>query len=189
MEVIGSNPIAPTIMPCEQLGPVAFSMPHPKSNTSTEGKIRTLYEQLLAAWNRRDAQAMADLFAAHGSMVGFDGTTIDGGPLQIEAHLAPIFRDHPTSNYVSKVSWIRLLGDDVGLLQAFAGMVPPGKTEINPAVNAIQTMVAVQRNAKWCVGHFQNTPAAFHGRPEAVAELTRELQELVRNARSDKQLA
>jgi hypothetical protein len=68
-------------------------------------------------------------------------------------------------------------------------MVPPGKTEINPAVNAIQTMVAVQRNAKWCVGHFQNTPAAFHGRPEAVAELTRELQELVRNARSDKQLA
>ena len=122
-------------------------------------------------------------------MVGFDGTTIDGGPLQIEAHLAQIFRDHPTANYVSKVSWIRLLGDDVGLLQAFAGMVPPGKTEINPAVNAVQTMVAVQRNANWCVGHFQNTPAAFHGRPEAVADLIRELQQLVPHARSDEQSA
>jgi uncharacterized protein (TIGR02246 family) len=164
-------------------------MAHSKSSTRTEREIRALYEQLLAAWNRRDAQAMANLFAAHGSMVGFDGTTVDGGPLQIEAHLAPIFRDHPTANYVSKVSWIRLLGDDVGLLQAFAGMVPRGNTEINPAANAIQTMVAVQRNAKWCVGHFQNTPAAFHGRPEALAELTRELQELVSQARSDKQPA
>lgn len=164
-------------------------MAHLKSTTSTERQIRSLYEQLLAAWNRRDAQGMASLFAAHGSMVGFDGTTIDGGPLQIEAHLAPIFRDHPTGSYVCKVTWIRLLGDDVGLLQAFAGMLPPGKSEINPAINAVQTMVAVQRNGRWCVGHFQNTPAAFHGRPEAAAELTRELQELVPQSKSEKQSA
>jgi len=158
-------------------------MPSASKTSQIERNIQALYERLLEAWNRRDAQGMAAVFAPHGSMVGFDGTSIDGGPLQIEAHLAPIFRDHPTAAYVSKIRWIRLLTDDVALLQAVAGMLPPGKEEINPAVNAVHVMVAVCRNGEWCVGHFQNTPAQFHGRPAALNDLTRELQEIARKAK------
>jgi hypothetical protein len=43
-------------------------------------------------------------------------------------------------------------------------------------VNAIQTLVAARRDGRWRVELFQNTPAAFHGRPEASEALTAELR-------------
>src|SRR6185369_8104287 len=59
-----------------------------------------LYTNLLDAWNRRDAAGMAALFTHDGSMVGFDGSQIDGGPQPAQAHLAPIFASHATPAYV-----------------------------------------------------------------------------------------
>jgi len=53
-----------------------------------------LYRDLLEAWNRRDAAGMAALFAHDGSLVGFDGSQVDGGPPAVESHLAPIFVSH-----------------------------------------------------------------------------------------------
>jgi hypothetical protein len=38
-------------------------------------------------------------------------------------------------------------------------MVPRGQTDLNPAVNAVQSLVAVKRTAAWLIAHFQNTPA------------------------------
>jgi hypothetical protein len=64
------------------------------------------------------------------------------------------------------------------VLLAKAGMVPPGKTELNPAVNAIQTLVAERAARGWHVLLFQNTPAQFHGRPELVEAHTAELEEV-----------
>ena len=57
-----------------------------------------------------------------------------------------------------------------------AGMVPPGQTRVNPAVNAVQSLVAREEGGRWLIHLFQNTPAAFHGRPDAAAALTAELQ-------------
>ena len=139
-----------------------------------EGEIEGLYRRLLDGWNRRDAPAMARLFAEQGSMVGFDGSAVDGRGA-IEAHLSPIFADHPTARFVAKVREVRALGPDGALLRAVAGMVPPGKTEINPATNAIQSLVCVHHEGVWRVELFQNTPAALHGRPEAAAAMTEEL--------------
>ncbi len=59
-----------------------------------------------------------------------------------------------------------------------AGMTPPGKKEINPAVNAIHSLVAVKQDHAWQIALFQNTPAQFHGRPELAQALTEELQRL-----------
>ena len=53
--------------------------------------------------------------------------------------LTQIFADHPTATYVAIVREVRLLGPGVGLLRSVAGMVPRGKSDINPAVNAIQS--------------------------------------------------
>jgi hypothetical protein len=44
------------------------------------------------------------------------------------------------------------------------------------AVNAVQTLVAVRRDGAWQVAVYQNTPAAFHGRPELSQSLTEELR-------------
>jgi uncharacterized protein (TIGR02246 family) len=143
-----------------------------------EQEVRRLYQQLLDGWNRRSAAEMAALFTENGSIVGFDGSQMDGRA-EIEATLAPIFADHPTASYVSKVRELRQLAPNVVLLRAVVGMLPPGKKEINPATNAIQSLVTVKEGEHWRIALFHNTPAAFHGRPHLVEEMTTELQALV----------
>lgn len=139
-----------------------------------------LYKQLLTAWNQKDASAMAALFTEKGGQVGFDGSAVNGATA-IEEHLASIFKDHPTQKFVAKVREVRQIGEGVVLLRAEAGMVPPNKTEINPDMNTIQTLIAsCQSGGSWKVEMFHNTPAAFHGREDERQKLTQELQEELR---------
>ncbi len=146
---------------------------------TVETDVRTLHDALLSAWNRRDAAGMARLYTPDGTQVGFDGSLMSGAK-EIEAHLAPIFAHHPTGAFVSVVREVRALAPGVALLRADAGMIPAGKSDINPAVNAVQSLVAVLVDGAWRVALFHNTPAAFHGRPEAVEKLTAELQSAAR---------
>lgn len=148
-------------------------------NNSFRNEIENLYQKLIAAWNNRDAQAMADLFAEQGIQIGFDGSKVIGQK-EILSHLEPIFKNHPTAPFITKVKDIRLLGTDVAILHAIAGMIPPEKTDIEPKLNALQTLVAVKTNDDCRVELFQNTPAQFHCRPESVEEMTDELQQLLR---------
>jgi uncharacterized protein (TIGR02246 family) len=142
---------------------------------SVEAEVQRLYDTLIDAWNRRDAAAMAWTFAEDGSQVGFDGSQINGQK-NIEAHLTPIFASHPTPAFVTVTREVRSLGNGTVILRADAGMIQQGKTEINPALNAVQSMVAVRRDGRWQVALFQNTPAAFHGRPQDVERFTADLR-------------
>lgn len=145
---------------------------------SKSNEIVELYEQLIQAWNDRDAKKMSELFANEGVMIGFDGSQVVGAT-EIYDHLHPIFESHPTAPYVKKVKNVQFLSSDIVMLRAIAGMIPPGQSDINPQVNTHQTIVAVRRNDKWQIELFQNTPAQFHGRPELVEEMTNELRELL----------
>jgi uncharacterized protein (TIGR02246 family) len=138
-------------------------------------EIEGLYETLLRCWNTKDAAAYAALFAEEGVVVGFDGTSIES-PSSIRGHLESIFADHDPATYVAIVEDVRLLGAGVALLRGAAGMVPPGSNTIKSEVNTQQTLVAIEADDGWHVALFQNTPARFDGRPEAVATMTRELQ-------------
>jgi hypothetical protein len=71
------------------------------ADASFDRELRSLHDQLLDPWNRRDASAMATLFAAQGNMIGFDGSMVDG-TAGIEAHLEPIFASHPTPAFIAK---------------------------------------------------------------------------------------
>ena len=146
---------------------------------SSDHPIRLLYEQILIAWNQQDAAAMAAPFEGDANLVGFDGSQADSRTA-IEDHLRPIFADHPTAAYVAIVREIRMLGRDVGLLRAVVGMIPPGSDDINPALNTIQTLVAVENAGGWQAALFQSTPAAWHGRPQDSADLTEELRDVMR---------
>lgn len=144
--------------------------------------VEALYRSLLAAWNDCDAAAFGQLFAADGTLVGFDGSPVDSRA-SITEHLAGIFADHQPAAYVGKVREIRKLGPGAVLLRAVVGMVPPGRSHIEPKLNAVQSLVVVDSDGDGDGGggglriaHFQTTPAAFHGRPEAVDLLTDELQ-------------
>jgi hypothetical protein len=53
--------------------------------------------------------------------------------------------------------------------------------DINPAVNAVQSLLAVKQDGRWRIALLQNTPAAFHGRPDLSDQLTAELRAELRN--------
>lgn len=148
------------------------------SGPADEQDVRSLYRGMLESWNRRDAAGIGALFAEDGNLVGFDGSPINGRG-EIESQMGTIFADHQTAAYVGKVREVRFLAPEAALLRAVAGMVPPGKSDINPAVNAIQSLVAVRREGRWLIALFQNTPAQFHGRPELAQQLTDELRRLL----------
>jgi uncharacterized protein (TIGR02246 family) len=141
--------------------------------------VRELYRALLEGWDTRDAEAMAAPFAEDGEVVGFDGSR-HVGRSGIAADMARIFEAHPTPTYVAKVRSVRLLGPGAAVLQAITGMVPPGESDLQPELNARQTVVAAQIGGDWRIVLFQNTPAQFHGRPELREDFTVELRQLLR---------
>src|SRR5215213_5201004 len=113
---------------------VLASITDPERDIAAVGE---LYQSLLKHWNARDAAGFAALFQPGGSMVGFDGSPVDGMSA-IATHLAEIFGHHATAAYVGKIREVRALGTGTVLLRAVAGMVPPGQLRLNPAVNTVQ---------------------------------------------------
>jgi uncharacterized protein (TIGR02246 family) len=144
--------------------------------------IVALYTDLLETWNRRDADAFAALFADNGNCVGFDGSQLNGRP-HIAAELSSIFANYPTAAFVAKVREVRDIDGQTVLLRAIVGMVPPNQKDLNPAVNAVQSLLVVKERERWRIALLQNTPAAYHGRPHLVEQQTQELTEVVRAGR------
>ncbi|TYK45027.1 SgcJ/EcaC family oxidoreductase [Actinomadura decatromicini] len=141
--------------------------------------VRDLYRRVLDGWNARDGRAFADPFHDDGEAVGFDGT-VHPGRERIAEQLDRIFAGHATARYVAVVRDVRVVGPGAAVLRAVAGMVPPGSADIDPAVNCVQTLTASKLMGRWRVALFQNTPAAYHGRPEEAAALTAELRAALR---------
>ncbi|WP_445150569.1 SgcJ/EcaC family oxidoreductase [Baekduia sp. Peel2402] len=134
-----------------------------------------LYRALLAAWNADDAEAFAAPFSEDGAVVGFDGSEMRGRA-EIAAALGQVFADHATGSYVGIVRSEQSLAEDVVLLRAVSGVVPAGEQDINPSLNAVQSLVATRREGRWEVDLYHNTPAAWHGRPDDQVALSEELR-------------
>jgi uncharacterized protein (TIGR02246 family) len=144
--------------------------------------VRDLYRQVLDGWNARDAQAFAAPFREDGEAVGFDGT-VHSGRAAIADQIGAIFAEHTTGTYVGKVRDVRVVGPGAAVLRAVAGMVPHGQEDLNPEANAVQTITAAQLLGHWQIALYQNTPAQYHGRPEAAEALTEELRQALRESR------
>jgi uncharacterized protein (TIGR02246 family) len=137
--------------------------------------VRTLYTNLLAAWNAADAEGFAAQFTDNGEVIGFDGSILTPRG-EIESELRRIFNDHKTGTYVGIVRDVTALAADVALLRAVAGVVPAGSADLKPDLNSLQRLTAVRRDGQWRVALYHNTPAQFHGRPELVQHMTDELR-------------
>ena len=154
---------------------IAHETPVDVSNQA-EASVAALYEAVIRGWNSSDGEAFAAGFARDGVVIGFDGSE-QRGRETIESELHRIFEDHETATYVAKVKTIDVLSSDVAVLRAIVGMILPGTSDLEPARNAHQTVVAVQDAGEWRIALFQNTPARFDGRPELVEQFTEELRE------------
>jgi len=148
------------------------------TGATDERRVAELYSTLITGWNDRDAALFASVFADAGGLIGFDGSD-PRGRTTIEREQRAIFEDHTPAQYVAKVRSIELLAPNVALLRAVAGMIPPGESGLKPERNAHQTLVARKDDDEWHVVLFQNTPAAYDGRPELVEALTEELRALI----------
>ena len=146
--------------------------------TATDAAL-AVYTRLLDAWNRQDAETFAQTFSEDGNAVGFDGSQMNGRA-EIVSTLRDIFSHHKTARYVARIRGVRELAPGVMLIRSGVGMVPPGQTELNPAVNAIQSVIVVGTGGNLMTTLLHNTPAAFHGRPELAQQLTSELTEALR---------
>jgi uncharacterized protein (TIGR02246 family) len=154
--------------------------PQPQDTPSPdEVEVRELYRQMLDGWNKRSAAAFAAPIAEDADLIGFDGSQLIGRA-EIVSTLQQIFADHLTAPYVSKIRNVRFLSPEVAVLRAVVGMVPPGQSELDPNLNAIQTLVAARRDGQWRIVLFQNTPAQLHGRPDLVQQMTDELRRLLK---------
>ncbi len=145
------------------------------STTDSASQVRSLYQAFLDGWNNHNASEIANLFAEDGNVVGFDGSQMNGRE-EIGQVLGQIFADHVTAEYIGIVREVVLLSSQIAVLRAVAGMVPPGQSKIDAAVNSIQSLVAQRMEGEWRIALLQTTPAAFHGRPDLSEHLTAELQ-------------
>jgi uncharacterized protein (TIGR02246 family) len=132
------------------------------------------YTGLLEAWNARDAGRFAACFEADATVIGFDGSLMEGRE-EIAREIGRVFASHRTARYVALVRDVRAAPGGAALLRADVGMVPPDASALNPDVNARQTAVVGGSPSAPRIAWFQNTPAALHGRPDAAAALTDEL--------------
>lgn len=137
--------------------------------------IRRLHTEIIEGWNSRDAAAMTGSWTDTTIVVGFDGSQMHGREMA-EATMAKIFADHEVARYVCIVRGIRQIAPGVAVLEAHVGMIPPGKDNVMPDRNAVQTLIAVQNDGEWRTEIFQNTPAKWDGREKDVAKLSKELQ-------------
>jgi len=140
-----------------------------------ENEVVALYNTLISNWNSRNAAGMAELVIDNVNFIGFDGSLMTS-PGEIKTSLTGIFANHPTAAYITIIRQVYFITENVVMLRADVGMMPPGETDINPAVNAIQTLIAVKENGVWKIASFQNTPAAFHGRPEMSEQFSMALR-------------
>jgi uncharacterized protein (TIGR02246 family) len=133
--------------------------------------VEELYQRVIEAWNKRDADAFADLFVLDGEVVGFDGSYMTGRGAVLE-QMRQIFASHPTQPYTTKIQGVTTVTTDVAIVRAIAGMIPKGKTELDPTLHAVQRLTAVHRGGDWRAALLHTTPAQYHGRPDEVARHT-----------------
>lgn len=138
-------------------------------------EIVAVYHAVLEQWNKRNAAGMAAFFTKQGTYIGFDGSQLNGQK-EIYDVMDEIFGNFPTAAYVSIIKEVRMLSADAAIVLAVVGMVAQGHTDITPSVNALQSVTLMMEEGKWRIALLQNTPAAFHGRPELSEQLTADLR-------------
>ena len=117
------------------------------SSATEEAAVRSLYRDLLDAWNQRDAEGFAAAFVENGSTIGFDGSQHDGRET-IAREIGSIFANHQTGKYVGKVRDVQLVTADVAILRAVSAIMPAGQLDLNPATNALQTNKCAADNCR-----------------------------------------
>jgi len=127
------------------------------TNPADEAAVRSLYQHLMAGWNRGGGESFAAVFTEDGDLVAFDGKRFKGRKEIGPFHQQLFDRWMKGTRLVGQVEDVRFLSPDVAVMHAVGGTVMPGKTKPSPERDSIQTLVATRQGAEWRIAAFQNT--------------------------------
>jgi uncharacterized protein (TIGR02246 family) len=116
-------------------------------------KLVSMYQ---AAFNGTDAKALAALYTTTGDHIGPQGNRIEGRS-DIEKQMAAFRAANKQTKLSIDVSSIRLVGDDMAIVDAVPTLTPP--LQQTPA-EYHSTLVVVKRDGKWLVESSRDTLVA-----------------------------
>ncbi len=137
-----------------------------------EAAIRALFGQVVRGWNEENGDMIATAFVPHSILIGYDGSETFGAS-SIATSMNDIFEGHQTGRWVGISKTVIFHGADAAVVHAVSGWLQPG----GPYPQGVQLLTVLRTDAGWRIATLQTTPAQYHGHPEWVAHLDRELRE------------
>jgi uncharacterized protein (TIGR02246 family) len=134
--------------------------------TNDDNQIRRLFDDMLAAWTRGDAQGYGACFTEDSDYVSFDGTHAVGRQPMVDSH-DKLFRGVLAgSALVGEIESIRYVSDDVAVVHANGSVLMPWRRSLPRRRLSRQTLVARRGGDGWRFAALHNGRV----RPVAVPE-------------------
>jgi uncharacterized protein (TIGR02246 family) len=129
-----------------------------RPNTGAEAEIAEIPIQMIAAWNRGDAEAFAAPFTETADFIAFEGTHLRGRA-EIAAFHGELFATLVKgSRLEGGVRFVRLLGPDWAIVHAWARYLNlPGTDPAIPGRDSMQLFVVSRRDGRWVADAVQNS--------------------------------
>lgn len=119
--------------------------------------IRTLFQQLFAAWGAGDANAYGALFSDDANYIAFDGVNQQGRPAIIASHQPLFDKWLKGSRLIGQIDHLRFLAPDVALIHASGSILDHSRATPAPERASSQTLVAQKTDGIWRFVAFHNT--------------------------------
>jgi len=115
--------------------------------SADEAAIRAALEAYVKAFNARDIQAVAGMWAEQATHVDRQSGTRTVGRAAIAADIAQTFKDRPETQLAGRLEQIRMIKPDVASIEGVTGIVLDGEEPVEMAFTAI----LVNQNGKWLI--------------------------------------
>jgi uncharacterized protein (TIGR02246 family) len=124
--------------------------------TNDDIQIRSLFDDMLAAWTRGDAQGYGACFTEDSDYVSFDGTRAEGRQPMVDSH-DKLFRGVLAgSALVGEIESIRYVSDDVAVVHANGSVLMPWRRTLPRRRLSRQTLVVRREGDGWRIAALHN---------------------------------
>lgn len=120
-----------------------------------EAAIRASVEKFVEAYNRQDAQAVADLFLPKAQILDADDNAVEGRE-NIAALFAEVFAENPETGIEIEIDSIRFIGPNLALETGATVTVPP---EGGIPEAGRYSCLHIRQDGKWLMGLVRDIPA------------------------------
>ena len=114
--------------------------------------------RLVAAWSHNDASGVADVFTEDGILI-LPGDVYKNGREEIRSFMAAAYAGpFKGTGVTGRPVDLRFASDTVAMIRTHGGILPPGETDIDPALAVRSSWITVYRDGQWQLASYQNSP-------------------------------